>query len=331
MGRTYCLISDVHAVRRPPASCTETYLPDLFELLNQAARLCYQREAEALIIAGDLFHAKAPSKTDHGLVRALIDLFRSVSCPVWVVPGNHDMSHDRMASIDATQPLGVLFSSGAAHCLDGWMGGNHPVFGVPWQQRWSAERVAECLRPWREYTPFEATSEHYLVVTHAPVYPPGSEPRYEGAELTPADWWVSAAGGSPGAHSVFYGHIHEPHGVWERAGVRFCNNGALSRGSLDEYNLQRQVGVTLWDEDSGGFEFVPLQARPAEQVFRLREREQVVTAQARLDDFLAEIGRVTLPRMTPDSVMAAVRRASPGPEAVALADELVEWAEHERR
>ena len=84
----------------------------------------------------------------------------------------------------------MLFGLGVAHCLDGWMGGDHPVFGVPWQQHWSAERIAECLRPWREQRAVPA-----LIVTHAPIYPPGSEPRYEGAELTPADWWVNAVVG----------------------------------------------------------------------------------------------------------------------------------------
>ena len=72
-----------------------------------------------------------------------------------------------------------------------------------------------------------------------------------------------------GAGSVFYGHVHEPHGVYEAGGVTFCNNGALSRGSLHEYNLTRQVGCTLWDSETGEFEFVPLDAKPASEVFRL--------------------------------------------------------------
>jgi len=247
------LLSDVHATGHPPANCADTYLPDLLDLLSQALAVFARREVAAGVVAGDLLHHKAPSRTDHALVGTLGEMFLAQPYPVWVVPGNHDMQHERLASVGKTQPLGVLFRHRTAHCLDGWMGSEHPVFGVPWQQRWSAEGISEALRPWREHTPFEATSEHYLVVTHAPIYPPSSEPRYGGAELTPADWWVSAAGGSPGVHSVFYGHIHEHHGAWTRRGVTFCNNGALSRGSLGEDNLTRQVGVTLWDSGTGEF------------------------------------------------------------------------------
>lgn len=317
---TYCLLSDVHLARRPPASCTDSYLEDLFVLMNQAARVCHQRETAALVIAGDLFHHKAPTRTDHGLVRALVELFRSVSCPVWIVPGNHDMQHDRMDSIDRTQPLGVLFSTGAVHCLDGWMG-KHPVFGVPWQQHWSAEGIAEQLRPWQEQL-FGRT----LIVTHAPLYPPSAEPRYENADYTPADWWADPLQDGSVGHGVFYGHIHEPHGIWQRRGITFCNNGALSRGSLDEYNLERKVGVTLWDDQTGEFEFVPLDAKPASEVFRLREHEEVVTSQMSLAEFMDGLDTTVLPRLDPASVLARFREEGVPKDELDLAEELLEWA-----
>jgi DNA repair exonuclease SbcCD nuclease subunit len=324
--RTYGLLSDVHATRRPPINCTETYWPDLFDLLTQAFAVFRERAVTAAVIAGDVFHHKAPTKTDHALVGKLGQLFLAQPFPVWVVPGNHDMQFDRISSVSATQPLGVLFGLGAAHCLDGWMGGRDPVFGVPWQQHWSAERIAEALRPWEEQL-----FGRSLVVAHAPIYPPGSEPRYDGAELTPADWWAAPMEDGSMGHGLFYGHIHESHGTWQRRGIVFCNYGALSRGSLGEDNLTRQVGVTLWGEDTGEFEFVPLDARPAEQVFRLAEHGQAVTAQASLGAFLDEIGSAVLPVLTPDAVMKHIRSKNPGPEAVALAEELIEWAQEETK
>lgn len=323
MGRLYGLISDVHATRRAPASCTETYLADLLDLLRQAYDVFAQREVSAAIIAGDLFHHKAPTRSDHGLVGTLGEIFLSAPFGTWVVPGNHDMQHDRFDSIARTQPLGVLFRHKAAYCLDGWMGENHPVFGVPWQQRWTGDGIAECLRPWAEQV-FANT----LIVTHAPIYPPRSEPRYEGAEFTPADWWVHALQDGSIPHNVFYGHIHEPHGTWQRGAVTFCNNGALSRGSLDEHNLEREVGVTLWHEDEPRFEFVPLRARPASEVFRLTEHGRKVTAQRSLDGFLAELGTAVLPRLTTGSVLASLRERGAGAGELALAEELLEQAQH---
>jgi DNA repair exonuclease SbcCD nuclease subunit len=321
---TYGLFSDPHLTRRPPVSCTESYLPDMLDLIRQAFAVFTERGVTAGIIAGDTFHAKAPSRTDHALVREIAHIVRPLPFPVWALPGNHDMQFDKIDSL-AGQPLGVLYETGVLHCLDGWMGGEHPVFGVPWQQHWSEDGIAECLEPWAE----QAT-ERSLVVTHAPIYPPSSEPRYEGAELTPADWWAHALRDLSQTHSVFYGHIHESHGTWRRAGVTFCNNGALSRGSLGEDNLTRQVGVTLWDSGTGEFEFVPLDAKPASQVFRLSQHEQDVTAQMSLDRFLGGLSETVLPRLDPATVLEQFR-AQPGvgPEDLALAAELLEWSEHE--
>lgn len=327
---TYGLFSDPHLTRRPPVNCTESYLPDMLDLIRQAFAVFTERGVAAGIIAGDLFHCKAPSRTDHGLVETLGKLFLAQRFPAWVLPGNHDIQHDRIDSLPG-QPLGVLFGLGAAHCLDGWMGGQDPVFGVPWQQRWSAEGIAECLRPYREQVYAAGLgNQRPLIVTHAPIYPPSSEPRYEGAELTSADWWADAAQGGPGSHSVFYGHIHERHGTWTRRSVEFCNNGALSRGSLGEDNLTRQVGVTLWDSETGEFEFVPLDAKPASQVFRLSQHDQQVTAQMSLDRFLGGLSETVLPRLDPATVLEQFR-AQPGvgPEDLALAAELLEWSEHE--
>lgn len=317
---TYGLLSDAHLTRRAPANCTDSYLPDLMDLMVQAFGVFREREVAAAVIAGDLFHHKAPTRTDHSIVRELGRLFRAAEFDVWVTPGNHDMQNDRQDSVGSTQPLGVLFDTGVAHCLDGWMGGDHPVFGVPWQQHWSAERIAECLEPWAEQA-----AERSLVVTHAPIYPPSCEPRYPGAELTPADWWAHALRDLSETHSVFYGHIHERHGVWTRGGVTFCNNGALSRGSLGEDNLTRDIGVTLWTP-GGGFEFVQLDARPAEEVFRLREHGQAVTSQMSLDAFMDGLGATVLPRLEPESVLARFREDGAGADEIALAEELLDWA-----
>jgi predicted phosphodiesterase len=318
MGRTYGLWTDPHYTRRPPASCTDSYLPDLLDLTDQALAVFRERAVAAAICGGDMFHHKAPSRTDHELVGELGERFLAQPYPVWAVPGNHDMQHDKMASVGRTQPLGVLFRTRAAHCLDGWMGGEHPVFGVPWQQHWSELGISEALRPWREQRKLPS-----LIVTHAPIYPRGSEPRHENAELTPADWWVNAVAEETGGPGVFYGHIHENHGVWRRGGIQFCNHGAMARGSLGEDNLTRDIGVTLWREDTGEFEFVRLDARPAEQVFRLRERERVTGVKGRLDDFLTEIGTVRLPRVSEESALAAIRARTPDREVISLAEEIM--------
>ena len=320
MARYLC-VNDIHATRRPPSSCTDSYWPDLADLLAQTTVIAAARAVSGVIYAGDVFHHKAPSRTDHGLVQDLICLVKAYPCPVWIVPGNHDIQHDRLDSIESTQPLGVLLRT-CAQPLEGWDGPDEDsrfdLYGVPWQQQWSQQRVHEVLADWRR-----ETYGCSLVATHAPVYPPGQEPGYEGAEFTPASWWADAMGNQG---YLLYGHIHEPHGVWQHEGVTFCNFGALSRGSLDEYNLHRQVGVAVWDTGKAGpeaFEFVPLDARPAEEVFRLRQHEEAKAVQRHLDLFLSGVDAVTLGLLSVESVIAHIREGGHDVRVVRLAEELL--------
>lgn len=315
-------VNDIHATRKPPSRCTESYWPDLLDLLYQTTALAASREAAGVVWAGDVFHHKAPGRTDHSLMQDLVSVIRAYPCPVWIVPGNHDIQHDRLASIETTQPLGVLFRTGVTSQLDGWAGFDEDarldLYGVPWQQTWSAQAVSGALDAWR--------TESYgcsLVVTHAPIYPPGREPGYEGAEFTPADWWAEAM---EERGYLLYGHIHEPHGTWRHRGVTFCNYGALSRGSLDEYNRRRQVGVTFWDTDAPperAFEFVPLKAKPASEVFLLEHHQADVAAGRRLSEFAQRLSLTSFAQLSVESVVAHVRAAGVEKPVADLTEELL--------
>lgn len=313
------IINDIHASAHPPSSCTDSYNDDLMELLAQTVRLAKDRKCGAVVWPGDVFHHKAPSRVPHWLVLRLIGVIRSYSCPVWIVPGNHDLQYDRLDSVHATQPLGVLLSSGA-RLLNGWAyepDGRRAtaLYGVPWQQHWTDEAVSAALADYR------ARPDGSLIVTHAPLYPPGKELSFENY---PARAFADAMGSGSGY--VAYGHVHEPHGVWECEGKTFCNNGALSRGSLHEYNITRQVGVTLWDAQTCQFEFVPLDAKPADQVFRLREKREVTDMAGRLDDFLSGISHASLDSVSIEGVMDRIRGTGADAGTLALAEELLAHA-----
>jgi hypothetical protein len=219
------------------------------------------------------------------------------------------------------------------------------IYGVPWLQGygdWGAYdgddphppielNLAKALRGYREQVHEQGTGNRKaLVVAHAPLYPPGQELQYE---YFPAARWAEAMGGGPGY--VFYGHVHDWHGVYHAyptetaiEHVTFCNHGALSRGSLHESELTRQVGCTLWDDETGEFEFVPLDAKPASEVFRLQEKQQVTDMAGRLDDFLASVGSTTLEAVSVESVIAHIRTLGLSPDEAALATELITEAAH---
>jgi DNA repair exonuclease SbcCD nuclease subunit len=324
-----CLLADIHFCEehRPPSSCTESYTDDLFGLLGQARELCLER-GSPMVWAGDTFHSKAPSRVSHRLVHRVCEFIEEclAAFPVFILAGNHDMANDRLESVRSSQPLGMLYRAGAVE-LNGW-GSPFKLFGVPWLQGYGhfgedsgpqVERVRDALETYRS----AGIREPYLVVAHAPLYPPGKEPPYE---HFPAELWAGAMGRQG---QCFYGHVHEHHGVYQAGGVTFCNNGALSRGSLHEYNLTRQVGVTFWDQDTGEFEFVPLDAKPASKVFRLQEKQQATDMQGRLDEFLQSAGAANLEVLNAESVIAHVKTLGLGKAVEDLVEELLTGAQHD--
>jgi DNA repair exonuclease SbcCD nuclease subunit len=279
------LVNDIHLSDRPPSSCTDSYLDDLFGLLDETATLALDRRIAAVVWAGDVFHHKTPGRTSHGTVMRAIETAESYPCPLYIVPGNHDLTHDRLSSLDETQPLGVLLRSGHAHLLAGWdaLDINLPLYGVPWLQHWNDDTVSDALRAYRRHG-----DAHSLVVTHAPLYPPGHELKYE---FYPAGEFAAAMGHTG---SVHYGHVHEPHGIYHAEGVTFSNPGALSRGSLHEHNLTRDVQIAIWNTGTAQFTHHPLPAKPAAEVFRLQEITEVRTAQHVLDEFLTSVGQTRI-------------------------------------
>lgn len=305
MTKILC-VGDIHATEKPPANCTETYLDDLIEMLGWTAEFARTNEVDAVVWAGDVFHHKSPGKTPHSLVLKMIEVVRAYEGRLWIVAGNHDLSNDVLDTLRVKQPLGVLLAAGA-HELRGWHP-SLPLYGVPWQQDWTTDTAAALDRSfagWRgdgeEPVPaFDASK--CLVVTHAPVYPPEQVERGVPFDLVPTAALAEAMGG---AGSLYYGHIHEDHGIYEVGGVTFANVGAISRGSLHEYNLAREVKVALWSE--AGFTQIPVPHRPASEVFRLERAQESKDARLDLEDFLVRAGSATLDITSTSSVIAHLR------------------------
>lgn len=323
------LVGDLHLSDRPPRSCADTYTDDLFELLDQCSRLARDEGCDAIVQAGDVFHRKQPNRTSHRLIQRVLDWARAAPCPVYVVPGNHDLRNDRVASLDS-QPLGVLFRSGLVLPLDGWGDDTLPdCYGVPWQQDWTGELgigVYEAFESW-----LVALAGPALLVTHAPIYPPGRENPWECVSaVTFAQWAGGCGDGShpdllDGAGDVYYGHVHERHGVFTAGGMTFANMGALSRGSLHEYDLTRTLSGCLWDGDAPDgrrFTEIPFDARPVGAVLKTEEAREVGERSDRFDAFIAGLRATTLDLTSPESVLEEIRAMDLGDHRVEI-EELV--------
>jgi DNA repair exonuclease SbcCD nuclease subunit len=318
----YLIINDVHLTNENshPSSCTASYTDDLFDLLYQASQLAELRGCRAIIQLGDFFHIKAPGRNSHALIQRAIRWARESVVPVYIVPGNHDLLNDRLESLNEGQPLGVLYDSGVVERAEGYLAG-HSIFGIGWQQYWDAQEDIADRAVRKALEGFQPKDSPQLIVTHAPFFPPGINPAYEHYSTDKFSKIVNPDG--RGNVQVIYGHIHDWHGEYVVKGVRFANYGALSRGSLTESNLTRPVGVTIWDSITGRFEFVELQARPASEVFRVKEIQEVKTTQLKLDEFLASVGQSTITITSTESVLAHIRSMNLGKDIEQVVEELL--------
>lgn len=340
MTRVLC-VGDIHAMDRPPASVTESYMDDIIVMLLWIADYAAKNKIPTVVWAGDIFNHKQPSRTSHALVLRMIEVvryYRQRKIELLIVVGNHDISNDVLDSVLDKQPLGVLLKAGAKE-LNGWHD-TLPIFGVPWQQRWLHEDTPwEALSDWRlegslvresvdgmeayEETNHKDLSKS-LVVTHAPIYPPGeAEKQLFDLVPTKGEHGLSAAMGNSGY--LYYGHIHEHHGIFEVEGVTYANPGAISRGSLHEYNVERGIFVTLWTEE--GFTEIPVPHRPASEVFHIQQQADLKSEKKNLDDFLEEVGSSSLDISSTESVIEHIRGLPVEPRVKAKAIEILEGVE----
>lgn len=314
------LIGDIHLADRPPSIRTDTYTEDILAKLDEAVLAADMRDCQAIVLAGDVFHIKTPTRNSHSLVQKTADVLRKANIPVWIVPGNHDLSNDRLDSLQR-QPLGSLAKMDGINLLMG-PHPDLPLFGLPYLHDWQNElpRWMSKYRDWAGKGKSEDFEFYPLMVTHAPIFPPGQNPPYE--YIGGDDWAAMMQNGD-----CYYGHIHDPHGVYTPApeyAVTMCNNGAISRGSLHEATLKREPKVTIWDGTTGGFTEVPISFRPAEAVFRLHEKEDVDEKVSRVGEFLENVGNTTLDGLSLEEVAAQAKTKGLNPRTLNLIEKLLE-------
>ena len=111
------------------------------------------------------------------------------------------------------------------------------------------------------------------------------------------------------APDVFlFGHWHKNQGVEEIGSKQFVNIGSLTRGSLSQDNLDRvpAAAVLRCTSDGVKVEVVPLNVRPAEDVFDVEGRERQVKRQVEMDSFVTAIRDALQPPEDGETLAEAV-------------------------
>lgn len=324
------IIGDVHLGDKAPSSRRGTYAEEILAKLRWCVIYANNpgpgRAPLRVVLAGDLFHLKVPWRTSYALVQETHEVLSAAEEGVDILPGNHDVSHDRLESL-SSQPLGALSRMGNIRLLLGHTSELRGIGGIPWDGRFETDKWREVVEAKLvEFSEDPQLKVPELVVTHAPLFPPGKEPgHYYG--IAPAEW--AALMNAAGVRATYYGHIHDQHGSFEVDGHQFCNNGAISRGSLHEESVNRWPTVTEWHPDKLRFAPVPLPesvVKPPAEVFLFAEAAAKKHSASMTAAFEAALGNVKLANLTVEEVLAYVRAESPSPTVLRVVEAALEVA-----
>ena len=210
------------------------------ELLRSLAELCREREADALLLAGDLLDTgSAYAET----FAALCAAFGGLSCPVFIAPGNHDFYSPASPYALSALPENVHIFRG------GWERMELPGKGACIYGAGFTDMVCPPLL--RNFSAERREGTVNIGLLHADLSPTG-ESRY--CPVTPAEV------ASSGLDYLALGHQHGHSGLLRFGGTVCAYPGCTEGRGFDECGEKGALYIEVSDAGVTG-EFIPLARR----------------------------------------------------------------------
>jgi len=264
---TIITASDIHISDNGPRSRVDDFKEAVLGKINQMCMACNKLNADAAIIAGDLFNLKNPARNSHNLNQELIKIFKRFSCPIYMIEGNHDLTANRLESL-SEQPLGVLFADGTLIQLRDEViekdGVKISLIGIPYAEKLDLDTLkipekGDCVS--------QICAMHLYSSLKGGMIFKERLYGYDELEVFSPDIFI-------------LGHYHIDQGVYESNGKYFVNIGSMTRGTLSEEDIDHnpQIGyikITVENnEPAYTLRSINLKVKPSSEVFDLIKREQ---------------------------------------------------------
>lgn len=211
------IVNDLHFDQRGPVCRDINYLRDITGKLLEISVL--SRNAQAVLITGDLIHRRIGKNVSHFTVRVIISLMKKMKCPVWLVLGNHDVMGNQLKTV-ITQPVGVILEADVMTRLDlePYLDEDLQVMGYPYTERFEKGLIE--LR-------FMKRAPLFILGIHGDLSP-GSllRDKIEGPDI------------------VCVGHPHLDTGITKTNGIYYIEFGSLARITTRPYDA-RLIRVAL--------------------------------------------------------------------------------------
>jgi len=306
-------VNDPHLSDKPPLRRTPQYLEELFEKLYEIKGMADQYNVDALVIPGDLFHQKTAMRVSYFLTMRVLKWVADVDRPIFILPGNHDLTDNNLASL-SRQPIGTLHFMPNVTFLgqyDVGFNGYH-LWGVPGVM---TDFTVDRFMP---KTPWQQT----IIVAHGPIVVDDKNYPYE----------VLRAKDIAGtAFLLLYGHFHTPIETTKIGNTTFVNPGALSRGTIGEDDLKRTPQIAIIDIDDAGagvvtsVKYVPLRsAKPIEEVFLLEQLGKEKEHSLSVEEFLTNLVGAKVTVVSRESLSKAIDESEAPFEIRSLAKAVLE-------
>jgi len=269
---------DIHISDINPRARVDNYKETMLDKIAQLRVAAKKLRADAVLLTGDIYNLKNPVKNSHDLNRELIETFRKFECPVYAIPGNHDLTADDLDTLSA-QPISVLFASGAlidlsypaisaASNVDIEKNGlKVSLVGVPYLKNL---KIPKLKLPHKD-----KDCAVQVCVMHVYAGPKTGkmhkEQLYGYNEL-----------GVLSPDIFVLGHYHYDQGIEWVNKKCFVNLGSISRGTLTDERLDHipkfgYIKISREDKESEvkiDVESIPLKIKPSDEVFDLKKRAE---------------------------------------------------------
>ena len=288
MGRTIITgITDSHwSGNRPASRLDADWVGTQSKKIDHVFRLSVEHEATAIVHAGDVFHQPKGALISRSVDQWLMGKLREAPCPIFAIPGNHDMLGHRVDSLKS-HPYGCLEKSGIITSVV-WpnytLVGQDPIILITGKEfhpdgpvAWFEElRDQGTIEQWkREISQeFGGVSVFVLALCHGFW---GPENGWIYGDMVTSYCEIC----DTGIDVVLVGHDHSCKGVQvvdDDGGPKWViEPGALLRGTIAEKEIGREPKMVVMDFESTGhhqFSLVTVPHEAPEYVFNFENQKK---------------------------------------------------------
>lgn len=260
----YLSISDSHITNRTPASRIDNYQESMFQKFQEISQIATELNVEYIFHSGDLFHSPT---IDRELAGKLAEIILKFPCPMYVVPGNHDLYGYNPNTLYQTM-LGLLVKTKVVKLLDRTHIIETPRYrieGQPFYNKIDQDNKTQDygMNPSLQQNQFRILFAHGMLLEDSflPEVPHTTISELNDKSLAP--------------NVIHVGHFHKGFKNIQTttpANSLVLNPGSLSRNDASWDNFRRTVGIIYGElndtsDHPFNWRFIPLKsAKPGSEI-----------------------------------------------------------------